>query len=376
MPLANFRKQQNERCRESQRGRYGQQSLPKTTGCFSQPTDDEWTCKPAQVADGVDRGNARRGGGAGKKLSRDAPQRRFRRTDAGADENQRHDGQHEAGAEGRDHQPRSREKAREDDVPVAFSGPVGVPGPQDHCDDREYGRHGIDDACCKRSYAVLRDDLRRPDSDRVEPCRGAEIDQRERQDPRVRHGLQHGLSAVRLCYAGFFCLHLRHKPVAFLLVQPLGVLGPIGQIHQDHGGQQDGRRRFDQEEPLPAVQSQNAVHGQQCSGNRRSDGDGNGHGGHEECRHAGSVAGRKPVAQVQDDPWEKAGFGSAEQEAQDIETHRPLNKRHGARDDPPGEHDPGNPYPRTDAMQDEIRRHLEQEIADEENAGAETEGRR
>ena len=87
------------------------------------------------------------------------------------------------------------------------------------------------------------------------------------------------------------------------------------------------------------------------------------------------MAGRKPVAQVKDDPREKAGFGGAEQEAQDIETDRALHECHGAGDDPPGEHDPGNPDPCPDAMQDEIRRDLKQEVADEEYAGAESKRR-
>ena len=115
---------------------------------------------------------------------------------------------------------------------------------------------------------MLRDDLRRPDTDRIESCRGAEIDQRERQDPRIRQRPKSGLGAVLLRHSGFFGLHLRHKPVAFLLIQPLRVLRPIGQVDQYRARQQDGRRRFDQEEPLPATQPENAIHGQQRPGYR------------------------------------------------------------------------------------------------------------
>ena len=173
-----------------------------------------------------------------------------------------------------------------------------------------------------------------------------------------------------------FRLHLGNQPFAFLIVQPLRVLRPVGQVRQHRPGQQDGRRCLDQEEPLPAMQSEYAVHGQQCPGNGRTDGDGDGHGGHEEGGHARAMAGRKPVAQVEDDPREKARLGSPEQEAQNIQADRPLHECRRARDDPPGEHDPGNPHPRPDPVQDEVRRDLEQKVADEEYPGGEPECRR
>src|SRR5262249_11331187 len=39
----------------------------------------------------------------------------------------------------------------------------------------------------------------------------------------------------------------------------------------------------------------------------------------------------------------------------------------------PGNHDPGNPPPRPDLFQDEVRGHLEDEVAEEEDADAEAE---
>jgi hypothetical protein len=41
---------------------------------------------------------------------------------------------------------------------------------------------------------------------------------------------------------------------------------------------------------------------------------------------------------------------------------------------PPGEHDPGDPAARAEAFQQEIRRHFEQEIAEEEDAGTQAIG--
>ena len=40
-------------------------------------------------------------------------------------------------------------------------------------------------------------------------------------------------------------------------------------------------------------------------------------------------------------------------------------------DDTPADHDPGNPDPRPDLLEDHIAGDLEQEVADEEDAGAE-----
>src|SRR3989449_7381419 len=63
-------------------------------------------------------------------------------------------------------------------------------------------------------------------------------------------------------------------------------------------------------------------------------------------------------------------FGGAEQEAQRVEARRPAHEHHGGRDKAPRDHDPRDPPPRADAREDHVARHLEQPIAQKEDAGA------
>jgi hypothetical protein len=46
---------------------------------------------------------------------------------------------------------------------------------------------------------------------------------------------------------------------------------------------------------------------------------------------------------------------------------------HGARQDPPAQHDPGDPFAGAESFEQQVGWHLEDEIRDEEDAGAETE---
>jgi hypothetical protein len=49
-----------------------------------------------------------------------------------------------------------------------------------------------------------------------------------------------------------------------------------------------------------------------------------------------------------------------------------LHKAHRAGDKSPAEHDARDPFPRAEPFQREVRRHLKNEIAEEENGSAET----
>src|SRR3984893_11181633 len=51
------------------------------------------------------------------------------------------------------------------------------------------------------------------------------------------------------------------------------------------------------------------------------------------------------------------------------------NKGERSRDDPPGDHDAGDPKPRTNSLEKDVGRHLKQEISDEEQSGTQPEGR-
>jgi hypothetical protein len=77
--------------------------------------------------------------------------------------------------------------------------------------------------------------------------------------------------------------------------------------------------------------------------------------------------------EVEHDARKEAGLGGAQQEAGRVETRRTPNQRGRGRNQAPGEHDARDPDARPDLLEHQVARHLEEEIADEEDAGAKSE---
>ena len=70
-------------------------------------------------------------------------------------------------------------------------------------------------------------------------------------------------------------------------------------------------------------------------------------------------------------PGKKPASADAEQEAHDVEAQRALHEHRAGRDDPPGDHDARDPLARAEPVQREVAGDLEEEVGDEEHAGAE-----
>jgi hypothetical protein len=83
----------------------------------------------------------------------------------------------------------------------------------------------------------------------------------------------------------------------------------------------------------------------------------------------------KPVGKEHHDAGIEPGLGQAQEEAHGHEAPRASAERGGAREQAPGHHDARNPEPRPDFFQDDVARHLEQDIAPEEGARRHAEGR-
>ena len=262
------------------------------------------------------------------------------------------------------------------DVPGALAGAIRMPRPQHHGDDGGRGRQRIEEADLERGQAELLDDLRRPDAERVEAGRGAEIDQRQRQHARIGEPAPDAVARGRGLAGGLF-VHGLDQPAALVVRKPFRLLRAIGQEGQHDEAEQHGRHCLQHEQPLPALEAEQAVHLQQRAGDRRAQ-----HGRewccrHEQCGHRGALACREPVGEIEDDAGKEAGLRDAEQEAQDVEAGRTLHERHRRRDQAPGDHHPRDPDPRADLVQDDVGGHLEQKVAPEEDAGAKTvDGRR
>ncbi len=95
----------------------------------------------------------------------------------------------------------------------------------------------------------------------------------------------------------------------------------------------------------------------------------------EDGNRLAALGGRQPAGEVVDHPGEEARFGNAQQKAQHVELGFVLHEGHGSGHQPPGEHDAGQPQPCADLLQQHVRGHFEQRVANEEQAGAKAIGR-
>ena len=85
------------------------------------------------------------------------------------------------------------------------------------------------------------------------------------------------------------------------------------------------------------------------------------------------VACGKPIGHVEDHAGIKPGLRQPQQKAQHIKANAVLSRRRSPSRPAPSDHDAAHPDPRADLLQHQVGRHLEQEIAEEKNPGAEAE---
>ncbi|MNK86877.1 hypothetical protein D3C87_1067990 [compost metagenome] len=153
--------------------------------------------------------------------------------------------------------------------------------------------------------------------------------------------------------------------------QPLGVDRLLGQEHQHRHTGQHRRNPLDHEQPLPVGQAVHAVHrAHDEAGQRAADHAGNRKRGHEQAVDAGAAVSREPVGQVQHHAREEARLENPQQEAQRVELPRRLDEDHRHRGQAPKNGDARQRLARADLLQQQVARHLEQEVADEENPRA------
>src|SRR6185312_10414228 len=116
------------------------------------------------------------------------------------------------------------------------------------------------------------------------------------------------------------------------------------------------------------------VQAEDQSGDRRAEHGGQRDRGHEPADDASAIDRREPQGEVEDDAREEAGFGGAKQDADDVEAGLTGDGGHQTGQDAPGQHDPGDPLARAEPLEREVRWHLEDEIAEEEDPSAEAKG--
>ena len=165
------------------------------------------------------------------------------------------------------------------------------------------------------------------------------------------------------------------QPTALIGIEPVRLLGTVGEIEHHDETQQDRRQALADEQPLPAPQPPNPVHAKNQPGYRGADHRRYRDRDHEASDHAGAIGRGEPIGQEEDDPWKEAGLGSAEEEADHEEARFVPDQSHSGRQQTPGHHDPGDPQPRPEPLERQIARHFEEEVAEKEDSGAPSEYR-
>ena len=294
-------------------------SLP---GVADQGRADE----PAEVADRVDRGDARSRLAAGQELGRQGPEGRAGRHDAGDGDREADHRPHRVPAARRRRGPCPRIPCRRRPVRRGCRrspGAVGIAGPQHHRADGGGVGDGRDEADLDVGEAEALDDLRQPQLDAVKAGRQAEIDQREPEHvpaQRASAGSRRGCGRVRLAWAT--ARARRPSPGRATPAAPASATWPAKDGRSGSGG----TTKPSSTDGIPSRMNihcqllrPRAVELQQEAGQRGRDEARDRDRRHEAGGDPAAIALREPVGQIEDHAREEAGLGHAEQEAQGIE---------------------------------------------------------
>ncbi len=278
-------------------------------------------------------------------------------------------------AEMRQPQCQQRERQRsataaQQEMTMAFARAVRVSRNQDQADRanrvRNYAiqadRHHI-------GNAEIPNHQWHPEIERERAAGQREIDKREDVQLRIAQCLAQsadGMGGV----AALLIFELPCQQCLFASGQPFGIGRVVDQVPRSDQSEQNSRRAFDREHPLPAEQAHDAGHvAHDPTGNQATQHAGDGDASEEDRHHGSAAAGREPVGHIQHDAGEEAGFEYAKQETQRVELCRRGDEGHSHRDGAPQQHDPRERTPRAEAGEQHIAWHFAQHIADVEHRG-------
>jgi hypothetical protein len=160
------------------------------------------------------------------------------------------------------------------------------------------------------------------------------------------------------------------EPVSLLGLQPLGLGRPVGHQSQNREREQNGGDRLENEQPLPPAQPQSPVQLQQRARDDSRNRVGARHREEQGGNDTGAIFRGEPIGKVQDHAGKETRLRHSQEKAQREEAHGSDHECHDRRGDSPGDHDTGDPDASARLFEDHVARHLEQEITEEEYAGA------
>ena len=160
------------------------------------------------------------------------------------------------------------------------------------------------------------------------------------------------------------------QPVLLILRQKLRLFRGIVEIKEGDDAGNDGRDTRGEEYPFPSGITKETIQIEQHAAERRADGIGKRAENHEQADHAAAIIAWEPERHQEEHTGEEARFAKPEQEAQDVK-HRGvlrIGKRDG--DGAPGNQNTGKPFAGAETVEEQVARHFEDEVTDEEQRSA------
>ncbi|MNZ87247.1 hypothetical protein D3C78_1060980 [compost metagenome] len=256
-------------------------------------------------------------------------------------------------------------------MPAALHVPVRAASQQVHAAQRaDEGQAGDRADQLEVFQAEVADQRRHPVGHGVGAAVDAEVDKPGNVQLRVaQHAAEMAARGAGLAGQGI-------GDLPFLLVaQPAGLFRSVGQPEPAEQAEQHRRGAGEEEQHLPVAQAEPAVQmGHDRAGQRTADDPGD-HPGHDEGGgDAPAQRGGEPVGEVENDAGEEAGLGHPQQEAGEDQLVGRGDEGGADGHQAPEHHDPREGGAGADALQVEVARYLEEDVAEVEDAGAEAVG--
>lgn len=123
-------------------------------------------------------------------------------------------------------------------------------------------------------------------------------------------------------------------------------------------------------ETHPSLETVNAIHKVDDTGEETTEGTGGCSGGEEESNAESNLVAAVPLRKEVRDTGEEAGLGNTEEDTGNEETLEVLDETHTSHNATPGDHDNGKPHGRTPGLHDHVGRDLAEDVEHKEDGEA------
>ena len=143
-------------------------------------------------------------------------------------------------------------------------------------------------------------------------------------------------------------------PETLVVGEPFGLGGSVGEKDEEGNAEKHCGQAFDEEEPLPAAQAEVSIEIEKRAGDESHEDRAEWQGDVEAADGAGAQLSREPLHEIEDDSGKKAGLGHAKQKTHGVKLRRCADEEHGHGEDPPCDHDAGEPAACSEAIEQEV----------------------